>query len=64
VKVVEILEEGRLQYYGIEEGFIITNINDKAISDPEVTAKLLDENRGRVKIQGITADGSRLTLII
>jgi Do/DeqQ family serine protease len=64
VKVVEILEEGRLQYYGIEEGFIITNINDKAVSDPEVTAKLLDENRGRVKIQGITSDGSRLTLII
>lgn len=64
VKVVEILEEGRLQYYGIEEGFIITKINDKAVSEPELAAKLLDENRGRVKIQGITSDGSRLTLII
>lgn len=64
VKVVEILEDGRLQYYGIEEGFIITSINDKAISDPSAAAKLLDENRGRVKIQGINTDGSRLTLII
>jgi len=50
---------GLFQRLGIEEGFIITHINDVPIDDPETLIRLLDRIRGRVIVEGISRRGVR-----
>ncbi|MCS6967598.1 MAG: Do family serine endopeptidase [Cytophagales bacterium] len=50
---------GLMQQMGIEEGFIITSINERPIDSPEELAEILERIRGRVIIKGITKNGAK-----
>lgn len=56
VKVTAI-NGGRFRSSGIKEGFIITRIDQQAISKPEDVARVLDSKRGGVLIEGVYPNG-------
>ncbi|PTB89439.1 serine protease, partial [Marivirga lumbricoides] len=52
VRVVDI-KNGFFRKLNIEEGFIITAINEKPIDDPKRLASVLEEIKGKVIIKGV-----------
>ena len=60
VKVVEYKPSGFFAELGIPEGFIITNINNVTIEDPEELISILEKIRGRVIISGIDKRGRKV----
>jgi Do/DeqQ family serine protease len=42
---------------GINEGFVITSINGKAVKSPQEVEELLEKARGNIQIEGITRNG-------
>ncbi|MFZ1686774.1 MAG: Do family serine endopeptidase [Flavobacteriales bacterium] len=56
VKVTAI-NGGRFRSSGIREGFIITRIDQQAISKPEDIVRVLDNKRGGVLIEGVYPNG-------
>jgi Do/DeqQ family serine protease len=56
VKVVE-LSPGKFSKAGIEEGFVITRINNKPVTSIEDLKKILNNTRGGVYIEGIYPNG-------
>ncbi|GJM61942.1 trypsin-like peptidase domain-containing protein [Persicobacter diffluens] len=58
VRVIEI-GRGWFRRLGISEGFVITDINGIPIKDPEQLVDMLSKIRGRVIIEGVTANGRR-----
>lgn len=56
VRVVEV-KNGFFSRLNIEEGFVITEINGNAISDPKKLANVLEEIKGKVIIKGVNKRG-------
>tara|TARA_R110002049_G_scaffold45022_2_gene131584 strand:- start:3557 stop:4936 length:1380 start_codon:yes stop_codon:yes gene_type:complete len=61
---VKIIKNGNknLIYYGVKEGFIITQINKKPVSNAQEASRILDDSLGNGKvlfIEGITVEGER-----
>lgn len=50
---------GLMRQMGIEEGFIITSINERPIQSPEELAEILERIRGRVIIKGVSKNGTK-----
>jgi S1-C subfamily serine protease len=50
---------GLMSQMGIEEGFIITSINERPIQSPEELAEILERIRGRVIIKGVSKNGTK-----
>lgn len=63
-KITEIDPNGRLGYQGFEKGFVITKIDDKSVSDAKEIAEMLASRKGRVKIEGIDIDGTRVIMVL
>ncbi len=58
VKITRV-SDGFIKRLGIEEGFIITAINNRAIENPAELAEILTNIKGRVKIEGLNNRGVR-----
>lgn len=63
-KITEVDPEGRLGYQGFDKGFIITKIDDKAVSDAKEVADVLANRKGRVRIEGFDIDGTRVLMVL
>lgn len=50
---------GKWSDAGLQEGFIITSIDHEKITNAEHLKKVMDEKRGGILIEGITADGEQ-----
>ncbi|MCU0393191.1 MAG: trypsin-like peptidase domain-containing protein [Thermoflexibacter sp.] len=50
---------GLIAQMGMEEGFIITEINNREIEDPRELANMLERIRGRVIVKGVTKNGQK-----
>jgi serine protease Do len=50
---------GLIAQMGIEEGFIITAINNRNIETPEDLAEILERIKGKVVIKGVTKQGQK-----
>jgi serine protease Do len=64
VKITEVDPDGRLGYQGLEKGFVITKIDDKAVGDAKDVADVLANRKGRVRIEGIDLDGTRVLMVL
>ena len=53
------VKSGLVQRMGIQEGFIITAVNSKKIKTPEELSKVFENLKGRVVIEGISANGTK-----
>ncbi|WP_436517570.1 trypsin-like peptidase domain-containing protein [Ekhidna sp. To15] len=60
VKVVDFKNNGFFANLGIPKGFIITQINSRAINKPEELAKALENARGRFDVIGIDRRGRKV----
>ncbi len=60
VKVVDFKNNGFFANLGIPKGFIITQINSRAINKPEELAKALENVRGRFDVIGIDRRGRKV----
>ena len=58
VKVTDV-NFGLLSEMGIQKGFTIVKINNKAVDDATTAETLLTHTQGALKIEGLNADGSR-----
>ena len=58
VKVTNV-RAGTMRKIGIEEGFIITNLNNQAAKTAEALVASLENGRGRIYLEGISPDGKR-----
>ena len=56
---VSKIRDGKLRNIGIREGFIITQIGDKAINSVEDLTNALKSERRGLLIEGVYPDGSR-----
>ena len=56
VRVTNI-RRGFMRRLGLQEGFVITSINDTPINDPEKLVNILSKLRGRVIIEGVNTKG-------
>lgn len=56
VKVAE-LSAGKLRAEGVQEGFMITRINDKAVNSVEDLKRILNDVKGGVYIEGVYPNG-------
>lgn len=56
---VSNIQRGLIKQLGIEDGFIITGINGRPVSDPKELAGILQTIRGRVRIEGVNKKGVR-----
>ncbi|MFW5726837.1 MAG: PDZ domain-containing protein, partial [bacterium] len=56
VKVNKV-KSGLLKRLGIEEGFVVTAINQRAINHPRELEEILSRIRGRVRIEGVNKKG-------
>ncbi len=63
-KITEVDPNGRLGYQGFDKGFVITKIDEKPVSDAKEIAEMLVSRKGRVKIEGIDLDGTRVIMVL
>ena len=56
VRVTNI-RRGFMRRLGIQEGFVITSINDTPIDDPEKLVSILSKLKGRVILEGVNTKG-------
>ena len=63
-KITEVDPNGRLGYQGFEKGFVITKIDEKPVVDAKEVAEMLASRKGRVKIEGIDMDGTRVIMVL
>jgi serine protease Do len=63
-KITEVDPNGRLGYQGFDKGFVITKIDEKAVTDAKEVAEILANRKGRVKIEGIDVDGTRVIMVL
>ena len=57
IKIVKLYTGGLLTQLDLEEGFIITRINQYKIDDPQKLVDLLSEESGRVRVEGVNKAG-------
>jgi len=48
---------GLIKRLGIEEGFVVTAINQRPISTPQELEEILTRVRGRVRVEGVNSEG-------
>jgi serine protease Do len=58
VRIVNV-RNGLIRRLGLSEGFIITAINKVPVSTPEEVSEILEKIKGRVTIEGMTANGQK-----
>jgi serine protease Do len=58
VRIITV-RNGLISRLGLQEGFIITSINRTPVSEPSEVARILENIRGQVIIEGIANNGSR-----
>lgn len=58
VRIAKV-KSGFISRLGIQEGFIVTSVNKTAITSPQQLAKVLEEIRGRVIIEGVSKKGEK-----
>ena len=63
-KVTEVDPNGRFGYQGFDKGFVITKIDEKPVADAKEVAEMLASRKGRVKIEGIDVDGTRVIMVL
>ena len=63
-KVTDVDPNGRFGYQGFEKGFVITKIDDNPVSNAKEAAEMLTNRKGRVKLDGIDADGARVRMVL
>lgn len=51
------LRSGLIRRLGIEEGFVVTSINQRKIQSPEELEQILTHIKGRVRIEGVSRKG-------
>ena len=56
---VKSVKEGKLKKVGIREGFILTSVNKKPVSNVNDIASILKESEGGVIIEGVDKSGSK-----
>jgi Do/DeqQ family serine protease len=56
---VKSVKEGKFKKVGIREGFILTSVNKKPVSDVNDIATILEESEGGVIIEGLDTNGSK-----
>jgi S1-C subfamily serine protease len=56
VKITNV-KGGLIKRLGIDEGFVVTSINQRPISSPEELEEILTRVRGRVRIEGVNSQG-------
>jgi serine protease Do len=61
-KILEVDPDGRFGSQGFEKGLVITKINDNAFTDAKEALEMLDNRKGRIKINGIYPDGTQVIL--
>jgi serine protease Do len=61
-KILEVDPDGRFGSQGFEKGLVITKINDSAFADAKEALEMLDNRKGRIKINGIYPDGTQVIL--
>lgn len=59
VKISKLYSGGLLNRLDIEEGFIITNINDDKIDNAQTLVDILSQAYGRVRIEGVSNSGRK-----
>ncbi len=59
VKIVRLYAGGLLYQLDLEEGFIITNINQYKIDSARKLAEILAQAHGRVRIEGVSKSGRK-----
>lgn len=59
VKIVKVYKNGLMNNLGLEDGFIITDINYTRIREPKDLVDALTGYRGRVKIEGVDPTGRK-----
>ena len=64
VKLVEVDPDGRLGYQGLEKGFVSTKLDDKEVTDAKELAEVLANRKGRIRIEGIDIDGTRVLMVL
>ncbi len=64
VKLTEVDPDGRFGSQGFDKGFVITKIDDKAVSNAKDVADMLASRKGRIKIEGIDAEGTRVIMVL
>jgi serine protease Do len=63
-KITEVDPNGRFGYQGFDKGFVITKIDDKAVTDAKEVAEMLANRKGRVKLEGIDTEGTRVIMVL
>ena len=64
VKLTEVDANGRFGSQGFEKGFVITKIDDKGVTNAKDVAEMLSSRKGRIKIEGIDAEGTRVIMVL
>ena len=59
VKVLELVD-GKLQEVGVEEGFVITRINEHPVADADDVVEEMNAGNGSVMIEGLTEEGKKM----
>ena len=62
--LAEVDPNGRFGYQGFDKGFVITKIDEKPVADAKEVAQMLASRKGRVKIEGIDVDGTRVIMVL
>ncbi|MGY6560464.1 MAG: S1C family serine protease [Nitritalea sp.] len=56
---ISSMTRGYLRDLGLNNGFVLTRINDQPASNPKEVGKFLEEYSGRLRLEGVTANGQR-----
>lgn len=59
VKITKLYNGGLLARLGLENGLIITYINDYKIDNPQKLADVLSKLRGKIRIEGVSKTGTK-----
>jgi len=59
IRIGKVKSNGLIARMGIDEGFIITSVNNHVITSPKELDEIMGNIHGRVIIEGISANGSR-----
>lgn len=59
VKITKLYKQGLLARLGLENGLIITYINDYKIDTPQKLANVLSKLRGKIRIEGVNKAGTK-----
>ena len=59
VRIKKVYNNGIIRELGISEDFIVTHVNNYPIKEPEDLSNILEDIRGRVRVEGIDRKGTK-----